>query len=107
MMKRIDFYLAVSSSGRVRALKQFPSLQKNEIAVRFHLELPKRLFEQPVIRAEVKIDEDAVRPVEISPEILISTQDMIQKETGFRVELVPLPIPEKETESIEMLESQN
>ena len=81
------FYLIVSSTGKVRLTKTRPALEWNEIAIHLNLSLPEMLFKRPLLSASVIVGDEAVRPVEISPEILINTAELIEQQTGLKVEL--------------------
>ena len=80
-------YLIVSSTGKVRTVKSKPALESDEIAIRLGIQLPERLFKRPLLSANVIVDSAAVRPVEISPDVLINTADLIEQQTGLKVEL--------------------
>jgi len=80
-------YLIVSNTGKVRVTKTKPALEWNEIAINLSISLPDLLFKRPLLNANVIVGDDAVRPVEISPEILINTAQLIEQQTGLKVEL--------------------
>jgi hypothetical protein len=76
-------------SGRVscRITKGKPSLAMDEVAIHLNLELPNSLFSKPLIEGKIVVDEKAVTPTQLSPEILITTAQEIEKQTGMKVEL--------------------
>ena len=80
-------YLIVSSKGKVRVTKTRPGLDWNEIAINLSISLPEMLFKRPLLSANVIVGDEAVSPVEISPEILINTAELIAQQTGLKVEL--------------------
>lgn len=96
----VNIYVIVSETGRVRTSKNPPRLNKDEIPIRLRLSIPRKMFERPLIQATVKVDEAAIIPKEISPEILISTADLIEQQTGMKVELTVIQ-PEKKEPEIE------
>lgn len=84
-------YLIISSTGRVRFTKNPPGLKANEVAMQLRVVLPYSLFERPLIHATVSVDPESVRPREISPEIIINTAQLIEQQTGCKVELSVMP----------------
>jgi len=80
-------HLIISSTGKVRVTKTKPALEWNEIAINLGISLPERLFKRPLLSANVIVGDEAVLPVEISPEILINTARLIEQQTGLKVEL--------------------
>ena len=80
-------YLIVSNTGKVRVTKTKPALEWNEIAINMLVSLPDLLFKRPLLSANVVVGDGAVSPVEISSEILINTAQLIEQQTGLKVEL--------------------
>ena len=58
------------------------------------MELPKELFERPQIEATLKIEDipnNAYRP-----DLIINTKDLIEQQTGAKIDFKILPIEEGE-----------
>ena len=60
---------------------------KGEVAVRLEMSLPEILFARPQLQALLTVKDDAVTPHTITPEVLISTKELIERGTGMSVEL--------------------
>lgn len=88
-------YLVINSRGRVKATRHKPPLAMDEVAVRIQMNLPEMLFARPQLQASLTVKEDAVSPHVITPEVLISTKELLERGTGMSVELRVVP-PEKE-----------
>ena len=80
-------YLIVNEHGRARITKSRPSLAMDEIAIRLELVLPNSLFKKPLIEGIIVVDEKAVTPLNLTPEILINTAQMIEQSTGMKIQL--------------------
>lgn len=85
-------YLIVNENGRVRATKNPPALEIDEVAIKLDLVLPSSLFVRPRFQATVKVSEDAVRTQVIAPEVLVQTKDLIEQQTGLRIDLKAVPV---------------
>lgn len=91
-MKFIN-WLIINKNGIKGIRKSKPDLAYNEIAVRINLDIPKELFERPTIEANLKIDN--VPNVAYNPELIINTKELIEQQTGAKVEFRILPIEEE------------
>jgi hypothetical protein len=87
----VPFYLVISAGGTVRAVKNAPGLRWDEVAIHMELEVPNAMFHRPLIEGKIIIDENAIAPREISPQVLINTAAEIERQTGMKVELKILP----------------
>lgn len=89
---RMINWLIINRNGIKGVRKTKPDLAYNEIAVKINLEIPRELFERPQIEATIKIDEipnNAYRP-----DLIINTKDLIEQQTGAKIDFKILPIEE-------------
>lgn len=86
-----SFHLIVSSKGKVRVTKGKPALEFDEVAILLGVQLPEALFKRPLIRANVIVDSSAVPVATITPDVVLSTAQLIEQATGMRVELKVIP----------------
>lgn len=91
---KIVNWLIIDKNGIKGTRKTKPDLKWNEIAVKINLEIPKELFERPSIEATIKIDE--VPNVAYKPDLIINTKDLIEQQTGAKIDFKILPIEEGE-----------
>lgn len=89
-------YLVANRRGVHSVRKTKPALNWNEIAVRVEIDLPDVLFQRPHLEAKIVVDKDAVQPVKMTPEILVNTKDLIEQQTGCKIDLKVLPIEQEE-----------
>ncbi len=89
-------YLVIGSTGLRGVRKSKPRLNWDEISIRISLDIPDAMFKRPHVEAFIKVGEEAVRPNEISPEILINTKKLIEQETGMKIDLRILPREEED-----------
>lgn len=80
-------YLIVNEDGKIRSTRYPPSLGVDEVAIKIELTLPQALFTRPRFEARVKVSEDAVRTQPITPEVLIQTKELIEQQTGLKIDL--------------------
>ena len=84
---KTPFYLVINNKGSVRTTKTQPGLNWNEISIKMNLELPDSLFKKPLLCANIKVDEEDVRPEVISPEVINNIQESIREHSGIEVRL--------------------
>ena len=89
---KIVNWLILNRNGIKGVRKTKPDLAYNEIAVKINLDIPKELFERPLIEATLKIDN--VPNCAYEPEIIINTKELIEQQTGAKVEFKVLPVKE-------------
>ncbi len=82
---KTQFYLVVNSNGTVKALKNRPGLNWNEVSIFVNLELPNQLFQKPQLSAQIKVDESQVTPLEIDVETQNNIRDAIEAAAGVEV----------------------
>jgi len=84
---RTQFYLVVNNNGTVKALKNRPGLNWNEVSIFVNLELPNQLFQKPQLSAQIKVDESQVSPMEIDVETQNNIREAIESAAGLEVRL--------------------
>jgi len=104
-MKEVS-YLIISKNGIKGVRKSKPSLRADEIAVKVNLDIPNALFEKPLLEATITIDK-SVAPEKISPEIIINTKDLIEQQTGAKIDFKIISMIEKVEANEEVKESEN
>ena len=77
-------WLTINKNGIVSVRKSKPSLGWNEIACAIHLEVPDELFKRPTIEARLKIEDIPLN--EFSPEVIINTKELIEQQTGAKID---------------------
>lgn len=87
---RVINWLIVNRNGIKGVRKTKPDLAYNEIAIKVNLELPKELFERPQIEATLKIED--IPNSAYRPDIVINTKDLIEQQTGAKIDFKILPI---------------
>lgn len=92
-MKIIN-WLIIDKNGIKGTRRTKPDLKWNEIAVKINLEIPKELFERPSIEANLKIDN--VPNNAYNPDIIINTKELIEQQTGAKIEFRVLKTDESE-----------
>lgn len=93
---KVTNWLIISKNGIKGVRKTKPDLAYDEIAVRINLDIPKELFERPQIEATIKIEE--VPNNAYKPDLIINTKDLIEQQTGAKIDFKILPIEERKNE---------
>lgn len=88
-MKFIN-WLIINKNGIKAVRRTKPALDYNEIAVKINLDIPKELFERPSIEATLKID--GVPNNVYKPDLIINTADLIEQQTGAKIEFKVLKV---------------
>jgi hypothetical protein len=81
---RVINWLIINKNGIKGVRKTKPDLAYNEIACRLQLDIPKELFERPQIEASLKIDN--IPNNAYNPEIILNTKDLIEQQTGAKID---------------------
>jgi len=91
-MLQASGYLVLRRSGwrlSARWLKTKPtSTTPNEVVVHLSVEVPDALFERPQLTAVLTVDRSKVPSAEIEEKVLISAAQILEAQTGLRVEFV-------------------
>lgn len=77
-------WLIINKNGIKGVRRSKPDLAYNEIACKIQLDIPKELFERPQIEACLKIDN--VPNMAYKPELIINTKELIEQQTGAKIE---------------------
>ena len=85
-------WLIINKNGIKGVRKTKPDLAYNEITCKIQLDIPKELFERPQIEAILKIDN--IPNNACNPEIIVNTKDLIEQQTGAKIDFKILPIEE-------------
>lgn len=91
-----EAYLIISKSGVMSVRKTKPTLNWNEIAVKVKLNIPDELFLRPHLEATITVDKDKIKPTMIHPDIIINTAELIEQQTGAKIDFSVVEYP-KET----------
>lgn len=82
---KIKPYIVINSRGGVRVVKTNPKLDFDEIAMQIHIEIPNELFNKPRLEASLIVPKDAVKPTEITMDVIDNMTEAIKKNTGVEV----------------------
>lgn len=101
---RIDKYLVVKGkknrysglSAQVRLVEREPSLAGDEVAVRVLIEIPDAFFKRPTLLAEMKIPDEAVPTIKLTPEVTDNVEKLIKEGTGLEMKVSLVPYKEEE-----------
>jgi len=86
-----DGWLIIPKYGVLRFRKSKPTLRADEVAIYLDIRLPDALYVKPTLQATVTIKDEAVTPEILTPDIVITTAEMIEKATGMKVEIRVVP----------------
>lgn len=85
-------------SLHARMVERTPTLKGNEVALRLYIDLPKALFERPTLEAKMKIPDEAVPQIDISPEVTANIEEIIKNSTGLTMSINVIPFEDKKEE---------
>jgi hypothetical protein len=77
-------YLVIGRNGIRGVRKTMPGLNWDEICCKIHLDIPKELFDRPLLQATIRVKD--VPAVDFNPEIIINTKELIEQQTGAKIE---------------------
>lgn len=84
---KLPFFLTINSKGSVKATKNKPSLDWNEISIQMNLILPDALFRKPQLSANITIPDEAAVSKVISADVQDNVKEAIEQATGMEVKL--------------------
>jgi hypothetical protein len=87
-------WLIIGRNGIKGTRKTKPALDWDEIAIKMNLEVPNELFQRPTIEATVTVTDVPNNAYE--PEIIINTKELIEQQTGAKINFRLLPVEESE-----------
>lgn len=96
---KVDNWLIINKNGIRKIYKSKPSLGWDEIAIRLRTEIPDELFDRPTIDAKLEVKD--VPNNAYSPEIVINTADLIEQQTGAKINFTVVAQEEQEEEKNE------
>lgn len=77
-------WLIINKNGIKGVRRTKPDLAYNEIACKIQLDIPKELFERPQIEARLVINN--IPNEAYKPELIINTKELIEQQTGAKIE---------------------
>lgn len=80
---KVSQWLAINKNGITKVRKTKPTLDWDEIAIKVQLDIPDDLFRRPIIEAIIAIKDVPNNVYE--PEIVINTKDLIEQQTGAKI----------------------
>lgn len=92
---KCEGYLTVNSRGSARFTKTRCGLAWDELSIKINMNVPDKLFERPLIEANIEISKDIV-PKPQPTEIILNTKELIEESTGAKIEFVIKPYNEEE-----------
>lgn len=99
-----ESYLIIGRTGIRGVRKSKPRLSWDEIAVRVILDIPNVLFERPQLEATIRVDEESVMPEKIFPDLIINTKELIEQQTGAKIDFKVIEYVREEEKEIEQEE---
>ena len=90
---KVRQWLSINKRGITSVRKTKPDLKWDEIAVQVLLEIPDELFARPVIEARIEIKD--VPNTAYEPEIILNTKELIEQQTGAKINFTVVASDEK------------
>lgn len=95
---KADFYVKISgkkryanwSLGHVQAFKTKPATDEQEVAVKFSIDIPDEVFDEPIYEAKLTLPKITRQLPEVS-EITKALQTEMSKKLGFKVKIDIVP----------------
>lgn len=84
---KIKRYLIIKKNGSTRVTKQPPAIEWDEVFMLLNIELPDKIFDRPLLQANITIDDKQVQPMVITAETISDVEKVIEERTGFEVKL--------------------
>ena len=76
-------WLIIDKNGVKSVRKSRPALKWDELSICLDLEVPKELFARPTISARLEIKD--IPNSSYSPELIINTAELIEQQTGAKI----------------------
>lgn len=80
---KVSNWLVINKNGVKAVRKTKPSLDWDEIAVKINLDVPKELFDRPTLEATLQVKD--VPNNAYKPDVIIDTVDLIEQQTGAKI----------------------
>jgi len=85
---KLKKYLVINENGSCAIKANQPNLQWNEISVLLEINIPSSVFQRPAITAKLTINENQVRPEEITIEMKNEIQDLVLQNLGIELRIL-------------------
>jgi hypothetical protein len=92
---KVKQWLVINKNGIVKIRKSKPGLSWNEIAMQLNIEIPNELFQRPTIEATLHV-KDIPNTGYIVPEVVIQTKELIEQQTGAKIDFKVIPYDSEE-----------
>lgn len=80
---KVEEWLILNRNGVTKVRKTKPALDWNEIAIKMKIEVPDELFARPSIEAKLVVKD--IPNIAYNPEIIINTKELIEQQTGAKI----------------------
>lgn len=90
---KVSNWLIINKNGVKAVRKTRPFLEWDEISVKLNLEIPNELFDRPTIEASIEVKD--VPNNAYRPEIVLDTVELIEQQTGAKINFRVLPAEEE------------
>lgn len=94
-------YLIIGKTGIRGVRKTRPGLKWDEVAMKVDLNIPDALFQRPHIEAKITVDPEKIQPNQINPELILNTKDLIEQQTGAKIDFKVVSYENEEKVEIE------
>lgn len=81
---KTESWLVINKNGVKKTLKQKPSLEWDELAVKIHLDIPNELFRRPTLEATLTVAD--VPNNAYCPDVVVNTAELIEQQTGAKID---------------------
>ena len=89
-------YLIIGRTGIRGVRKTRPGLKWDEVAMKINLDIPDVLFQRPHIEAKIIVDPEKIQPNQINPDLILNTKDLIEQQTGAKIDFKVIPMEQEE-----------
>ena len=80
-------WLIINNRGTMRITRTQSSINWNEISIKLSIKLPDKLFDRPVLSANVTIPKEAAEPIEITTEVIENCKKAIKQTTDLEMNI--------------------
>ena len=91
-----DCWLIIGKNGGIKLRRSKGSMSMTEVAVKINLQIPDEMFERPHLQATITLDPELVTPNTLDPQLVINTKDLIEQQTGAKIDFKILPVDDDE-----------
>lgn len=90
---KVVSWLTINKNGIKAVRRTKPALGWDEIAFKVNLDIPDELFRRPTIEATLQVKD--IPNNAYQPEIVLNTVDLIEQQTGAKINFRVLPVEEE------------